>query len=83
MGNRWCLGNGEWEDCREEGCRQGGLHCPKRDGIMTSKKGTTTSQYLVKARGSAGYGGTDLMEVIGEPEFKVILGSIVALGQLS
>lgn len=61
----------EREDCGEggpqsgratvrEGCRQEGLHCPKKDGIMTSKKGTTTSQYLVKARGSPGHGDTDL-----------------------
>lgn len=61
----------EREDCGEggpqsgratvrEGCRQEGLHCPKKDGIMTSKKGTTTSQYLVKARGSPGHDDTHL-----------------------
>lgn len=78
MGNHRCLGKGE-----REGCRHGGLPYPKRDGIMTSKKGTTTSQDLVRARGSPGHGGTDLMEVIeGRSEFKVILGNIVALGQL-
>ena len=50
---------------------------------MTSTKGTATSQDLVRARGSPGHGATDLMEVReGGSEFKVILGNIVALGQL-
>lgn len=74
MGNHWCPGNGE-----REGCREGGQHCLKRDGIMTSKKGRTTSQYLEKARGSSGHGGIDLTEVIeGGSEFRVILSNIVA-----